>query len=160
MFPFLLVFIGLVLILIEFYLPGAIMGILGGISILSGIFLFASQSSSPLAIILFFIGTGISVWLLIRFALWRIVHTKSDRSIYSNDNQEGFQASSYNASAIGKTGVVVTDLKPGGYIVIEGEQHPAISLSGYIQKGEKVEVVSGQEQSLIVKVIPANKSEK
>ncbi len=132
------------------------MGVLGAISIFAGIFLFASQSSSLIAILLFFVGTGISVWLLIRFALWRIVHAKPDRSIYSNHNQEGFQASSFDVSAIGKTGVVVTDLKPGGYITIEGQQHPAISLTGYIPKGEKVLVVSGQEQSLIVKVIPAS----
>ncbi len=150
MFPFLLVLIGLILILVEFYIPGAIMGILGSLAILTGIILFASQSSSLIAIVLFFIGTGISVWLVIRFALWKIVHTKPNQSIYSDHNQEGFQASSYDASAIGKSGVVLTDLKPGGYIVIEGQQHAAISLSGYLSKGEKVEVISGQEQSLIV----------
>lgn len=149
---FLFVVIGLALILAEFYLPGAIMGILGSIAILIGVILFASNSSSLLAIILFFAGTGISIWLVIRYALWRIVHAKANRSIYSNHNQEGFQASAFDAAAIGKTGTVVTDLKPGGYISIEGKQHPALSLTGYIPKGEKVEVVSGQEQSLIVKL--------
>lgn len=148
--PFLLVFLGLFLILVEFYIPGAIMGILGGISILTGIILFASQTSSLTAIVLFVVGSAIAIGLLIRFAIWRIVHAKPEYSIYSEDDQAGYQASSYDKSAIGKTGIVINDLKPGGYILIDGQQHAAISLAGYITKGEHVIVVGGQEQSLMV----------
>jgi membrane-bound ClpP family serine protease len=150
MIPFLLLFLGLILILLEFYLPGGIIGILGGISIISGILLFASETSSIWALLLFIAGTSVAVGLLIRFALWRIVHTKPEYSIYSNDDQEGYFASSYDKSAIGKTGIVVSDLKPGGYIIVEGQQHPAISLSGYIARGAQVAIVGGQEQSLMV----------
>jgi membrane-bound ClpP family serine protease len=152
MIAFLLVFLGLVLILVEFYIPGAIMGILGGISILTGIILFSSQTSSLIAIIFFVIGSAVAVGLLIRFAIWRIVHAKPQYSIYSSADQEGYQASFYDQSAIGKTGVVIADLKPGGYILIEGHKHAAISLGGYIAKGEQVDVIGGQEQSLMVKL--------
>lgn len=151
MIPFLLVLLGLVLILLEFFIPGAILGILGGISILVGILLFASQTSSVLAIILFLAGSAAAVILLIRFAMWRIVRSKGSNTIYSEHDQEGFQASSYDPSAIGKTGTVLADLKPGGFILVEGRQHPAISVSGYILKGEIVSVIGGEEQSLIVK---------
>lgn len=146
-----LVIIGLILILLEFYIPGAVMGILGGAVILIGIFLFASQASSLISIVLFVIATAFAVGLLIRFAIWRIVHTKPDYSIYSNHDQEGYQASNYDPTAIGKTGIVITDLKPGGFILIEGKQHAAISISGYLTKGTEVKVLEGQEQSLIVK---------
>lgn len=157
MISFLLVLLGLVLILFEFYIPGAVLGILGGIAIVAGILLFASQTSSLLAIVLFVLGTAAAVGLLIRFAIWRIVHAKPQYSIYSNANQEGYQASSYDKSAIGKTGVVIADLKPGGYILVEGYQHPAISISGYIAKGEHIVVIGGQEQSLMVKLITKEK---
>lgn len=152
MTPFLLLFIGLLLILIEFYIPGAIMGVLGSIFVLVSILLFASQTNSLLAIVFFVLGTLVCVGLLIRFALWRIVRAKPEYSIYLNKDQEGYQASSFDREAIGKTGVVLSDLKPGGYILIDGKQHQAISLTGYISKGELVEVVSGQEESLIVKI--------
>lgn len=152
MIPYLLVILGLLLILFEFYLPGAILGILGGLFILAGVILFASETSSLLAIVLFIGGTTAAVALLIRFAIWRIVNAKPQYSIYSNANQEGYQASDYDKTAIGKTGVVIADLKPGGYILLEGRQHPAISISGYIGKGEHVTVVGGQEQSLMVKL--------
>jgi membrane-bound serine protease (ClpP class) len=151
MMPFLLVLLGLVLIFIEFFVPGAVMGTLGSIAVLIGIVLFASESSSLLATVLFVAGTAAAIGLLIRFALWRIVHTKSSYSIYSDKDQQGYQASSYDQSAIGKSGTVLADLKPGGFVLIEGKQHPAISVSGYLSKGDKVTVIGGQEQSLIVK---------
>lgn len=156
MIPFFLVILGLILILFEFYLPGAVLGVLGGISILAGIIIFASQTTSLIPIILFITGTAIAIGLLIRFAIWRIVNAKPSDSIYSDANQEGYQASSYDHTAIGKTAIVVADLKPGGYILVEGRQQPAISISGYIGKGEHVTVIGGQEQSLMVKKISAN----
>lgn len=151
MIPFLLLFVGLILIFIEFYIPGAIIGIIGSTLILISVILFASQSTSAIAITLYIIGAAVSVGLLIRFALWRIVHAKPDYSIYSDKSQEGYQASSYDAHAIGKTGIVFSDLKPGGYILIDGKQHAAISISGYLPKGIEVKVISGEGESLIVK---------
>lgn len=150
MIPFFLLVLGLLLILFEFYLPGAVVGIIGGVVIITSIFLFA-QEHSLLAVIIFILTALVSIGLLIRFALWRIVKAKPGRSIYLHGDQEGYQASTFDSSAIGKTGVVASDLKPGGYITIDGKQHQAISITGYIPKGEKVIVLSGQEESLIVK---------
>lgn len=156
MISLILFFIGLLLILIEFYLPGAIMGVLGGIALLASIILLA-QTQSWWVVLLFSLVVIISVIFLVRFALWRIVHAKPGSSIYLHQDQEGYQASSYDADAIGKIGIVMSDLKPGGYIIIDGKQHQAISLTGYTTKGEKVLVVSGQEESLIVKSITKEK---
>jgi membrane-bound ClpP family serine protease len=151
MISFILLAIGLLLIMLEFYLPGAVMGILGGLFVLGSILVFASEANSLLAIVIFIVCVAISIGLLIKFTLKRIVSDKSGYSIYSDNDQEGFQASSFDASAIGKTGTVLSDLKPGGYILIDGQQHQAISITGYIPKGEEVIVLSGQEESLIVK---------
>lgn len=152
MIPFLLLLIGLLLILVEFYLPGAVIGIIGSIMVLASIILFAFQTTSIWALVLYVIGTAVCIGLIIKFALWRIVNTKSGFSIYSSQDQEGYQASTYDPTAIGKKGVVLSDLKPGGYIIVEGKQHQALSIEGYIPKGSEVVVLSGQEESLIVKL--------
>lgn len=151
--PYLLLIIGLLLIFIEFYLPGAIMGIIGSVMIIASLVVFVSESSSPIYIVLYMIGVAFCIGLLIKFALWRIVHTKEDRSIYSDDAQVGFKASHYDKQAIGKKGVVLSDLKPGGYVLIDGEQHGAISVSGYLPKGTPIIAIGGQEESLIVQSI-------
>lgn len=150
---FILLFLGLLLILIEFYIPGAVIGIIGSVLVLLAIIQFASESTSLIGVILFIIGAAVAVGLVIRFALCRIVKAKPGYSIYSNHDQEGFKASSYDVNAIGKIGTVLSDLKPGGYILIDGQQHQALSISGYIPQGSEVIVVSGQEESLIVQLV-------
>ncbi len=128
------------------------MGITGGLMVFASVILFAMQSQSPWAIAAFVVGIGVGLVLLVKFAIWRIRTAKPSRSIYSDDSQNGFQASHFDASAIGKTGKVLTDLKPGGYILVDGKEQQALSQSGYITKGNSVDIIGGQEESLIVKL--------
>ena len=151
--PFMLLLIGLGLIFLEFYIPGAIMGIMGGLMVLTSLVLFAYESTSPLYVALYTILTLVSLVALVRFALWRIPRARQGFSIYLDKDQEGYVASHFDHAAIGKSGVVLSDLKPGGYILIDGKQHQAISRGGYIVKGTEVSVIGGEEESLIVKPI-------
>jgi membrane-bound ClpP family serine protease len=153
MMPFIFLLVGLLLILIEFYLPGAIIGTIGGALVITSIVLFAMQATSPLLVVLYIIGVIIAIIYLIKFALWRIRTATPNRSIYLNSDQTGYQASNFDSSVIGKIGIVVTDLKPGGHILVDGKRLQAISQSGYLTKGTEVIVLSGQEESLIVKQI-------
>ncbi|CCB91728.1 putative membrane-bound serine protease [Waddlia chondrophila 2032/99] len=151
MLPFIWLAIGLLLIFLEFFLPGGVMGTLGALAVVASIVIFALQTDSVALVILYTLGCVVLFILLFRFALWRIRHGEPSKTIYADDAQEGFIASQYDKSLIGKMGIVDTDLKPGGHIIVEEKRHPAISLSGYISKGEKVEVISGEGESLIVK---------
>ena len=78
------------------------MGIAGGIFIVASMFLFAIQTGSPWAIALYIVMISVALVLLVKFAIWRIRTAKPQRSIYSNASQDGYQAVSYDASAIGK----------------------------------------------------------
>lgn len=149
--PYLILMLGYLLIFIEFYIPGAVMGVIGGILVASSVFIFTLQSESFLAILLYIFLVVIGLILLFKIALWKIKNADPSSSIYSDANQHGYKASHFDKKLIGKTGVVLSDLKPGGYIVIEGVQYQAISETGYIVKGEEVIVIHGQEDCLIVK---------
>ena len=151
--PFLLWFLGLLLIFLEFYIPGAIMGIAGGILVFMSVILFATGNVSPISITFYFLAVASSIVLTIRFALKWIRTARPEYSIYSDKAQNGYIASHYDKSAIGKKGTVLSDLKPGGYILIEGKQHQAISKEGYLVKGSSVKVVGGEGESLIVTLI-------
>lgn len=127
------------------------MGTAGGLLILSGIFFAVITYEHTWEVVAYILVAIISTILLIRFALWRIPRVKPDSSIYSDAAQDGYKASTFDATMIGKTGIVLSDLKPGGYIAIEGQQLQALSESGYIAQGEKVLVLRGEGESLIVK---------
>lgn len=146
---YLLLIIGLVLIFLEFFVPGGILGIIGTIFVIASIVTFATDSESILATVLYILGSSLAVIVLFRFALWRIQHNQE--GLYSDKDQEGFTASTYDKTAIGKIGTVCTDLKPGGYILIEGHKYQAQSIDGYVPKGRQVKVISGRAESLIVK---------
>ena len=151
--PLILWCIGLVLVAIEFYIPGMIMGIAGGILLLISIIIFSNEIQSAPLTILYTIAVSMSVVYIIKFTLSRIKKAKPQFSIYSDKDQAGYIASAYDHTAIGKEGVVLSDLKPGGYISIDGIQHQAISINGYLPRGSVVLVIGGEEESLIVKHI-------
>lgn len=151
MSPYLLLFLGLLLIFLEFYVPGAVMGICGGLMVFISIVLFALQSQSVLLTLFYIICVIVCLGFLFKFALWRIRTAKPGRSIFSDSSQEGFVASHFDTLAIGKKGIADTDLKPSGHIIVDGKRLQAISQSGYIIKGSEVIVIGGQEASLIVK---------
>lgn len=150
MTPLILLTIGFLLIFIEFYIPGAVIGITGGIMVFISLILFAMESQSLLLTTLLVIAVIVGLVGLVKFALFRIKNAKPNKSIYSADNQVGFQACSYDAAQIGKTGIAETDLKPSGHILIEGKSFQAISQNNYLVKGSEVVVIGGQEGSLIV----------
>jgi membrane-bound ClpP family serine protease len=153
MSAYLLLLLGLALIFIEFFLPGAVMGTFGAILIVASIFIFASQTTSIWALICYLLAVIIVLYYVIKLAIWRMQKTKSAHSIYSDASQVGYVASTFDSSVIGKQGVVISDLKPGGYILVDDKKLQALSVSGYISQGTQVEVISGQEESLIVKRI-------
>ena len=126
------------------------MGVAGTLLVIASIVVFARNVDSVALIVVYVIGCAAALGFLVRFALWRIRHGGSDFNVYLKEDQEGYYASRYDESAIGKNGKVLTDLRPGGYISIEGKKYAAISKSGYIPKGAEVQVVAGEEESLIV----------
>lgn len=151
--PYLLLFIGLLLILLEFYLPGAVMGIAGAFIVIASIVLFAIQEHSGIETLLFVLLAIAAVAGVIKFALWQIRRTGKQKTIFLEDDQEGFYASSFDVVAVGKRGVALSDLKPSGFVFVDGKQRQAVSRSEYIVKGSDIEVIGGQGACLIVKQI-------
>lgn len=146
----LLLGIGLLAVLAEFFLPGGILGSIAAFFIISSIFVFASDSDSLILTTLYIIGVIALLLLLVKYTLKRLKQGKLGETIYSDDAQDGFVASSWDHTLVGKEGFVLTDLKPGGYVKIEGKQYLALSKGGYIVKGCAITVIGGEGDSLIV----------
>ncbi|MDF2549306.1 MAG: putative rane-bound serine protease [Chlamydiales bacterium] len=150
--PFILLAIGELFILIEFYLPGGVMGALGAILIVASVILYSLLADHVLSILLFMLLAGLSTSLLIYMVLKRMRESSSTNTFYLDQDQAGFKASEYDAALIGLEGEALSVLKPSGYVSIEGKSYPALSKEGYIEKGKKVMVLSGTGASLIVKL--------
>lgn len=66
---------------------------------------------------------------------------------------DGFVPVQYTESLLGKQGIAETVLRPGGKITVDGQLYDAYTRGEYIQKGEKVEVISEEGTSLKVKLV-------
>lgn len=150
---FILLGAGYAAILLEFFLPGAVLGTIGALFVLGSILFFALNSSSPALTFAYTIAVALSIGFLVKFALWSIRQGVFGKTFYSEDDQAGFIAATWDRTLVGREAVVSTDLKPGGHVFIDGKQYSALSQSGYIVKGEKVAVIGGEGETLIVKQI-------
>ena len=140
---------GLILIFLEFFLPGAVMATGGGILLLASLFFFHMSDPNVLSLLVYLAALIVATLLVVKIALWKV----SKKGIISEGSQEGFQASLYVKELVGKTGYAATDLKPSGHVFIEEESYEALSKSGYIDKGNPIQVLSGQGSHLLVKSI-------
>ncbi len=80
-------------------------------------------------------------------------------ALYDVQNKEmGYTSAvrEYN-EMIGKVGKAKTILRPSGKIVIDDHEYDATALTGYIEKGEDVEVIKYATSSLVVKMIHSQK---
>lgn len=148
-----LLLLGLVSVAIEFFTPGGLFAVIGGLLIVSASVYAAVGTGSVLVGFLFFAFGGALVVLLIFVMMKWLRQGRFRHSIYSAENQEGYVASSWDRNLIGKRGTVATELRPGGHIRIEGRQYGAISQSGLLEKGETVEVIGGEGDTLLVKKV-------
>lgn len=140
--------LSLVLIYLEFFVPGAILGILGGLGFCISILLFIWESGVLWQIITLIVVMVVLLILTIKLALRKL---KQKPSMFAKEEQSGYLASQYDKELIGKEGLAATDLKPSGHIRVEGERYQAVSESRYIKKGESVKVVAGEGARLIVR---------
>ncbi len=146
--------LGLTLIYTEFFLPGVILGVLGGGLIVSSIFMLAYQKMSLTFVIVYSV---ISISLVIITTYLALKKVKKSKDIFLNEDQSGFQASEFNKKLIGKTAEAATDLKPSGHIYINDNYYVASSKKDYIKKGEKIKIIAGEGAHLIVQLFKKEK---
>jgi membrane-bound serine protease (ClpP class) len=147
----LLLFIaGLILIFLEFFLPGAVLAILGMISLLTSCVL-SFMSYPPLWGILYLFLILLCVFCTCKLAVWKIKRSKSQGDFYHGQDQEGYAACVFDLHLVGKQGTVSTELKPAGHILIEGQLYQALSETGFLAKGTVVKIVGGKGSHLIVR---------
>ena len=67
-------------------------------------------------------------------------------------NNDGYSAASNLGGLVGKTGIVVSELRPFGKVEIEGEWYSAISSVSFLDKGTEVEIIGQEFNNLKVRV--------
>jgi membrane-bound ClpP family serine protease len=142
---------GILLLAIEVFVPGMIVGIIGGFSILAGVITaFSLYGSSGGLIALACGGILLGITLYIEFVV--LPKSKLAKKISMQATVEGTsQPAVADLSAVfNQQGETVTPLAPSGYINVQGRRYEAFSQSGYLAKGVSVRVTGLDNFRLIV----------
>jgi membrane-bound ClpP family serine protease len=141
---------GIALIFLEFFLPGAVLAVLGTLTLLVSLGMFFAQYPAFYGII-YMVAILLAVAITCKFALWRIKRSSNKGNFYHGEDQEGYMASSFDHALVGQDGTVSTELKPAGHIIVEGKLYQALSETGFISKGATVQIIGGKGSHLIVR---------
>lgn len=142
---------GILLLAIEVFVPGMIVGIIGGLSILAGVVTaFNLYGSGGGTIALLCGGVLFGVTLYIEFVV--LPKTKLAKALSMQATVEGTsQPAVADLSAVlNQQGETITPLSPSGYINVQGRRYEAFSQSGFLAKGVTVRVTGLDNFRLIV----------
>ena len=147
----LVLIVGIVLIGIEFYMPGfGFPGICGIICTVAGIFLTGSNASERIitavaAIVL------IAVMLVISIIVFNSKKVKSPIKLDTDlTGKNLFIEEEDMQYLIGKKGVALTDLRPSGKGEFDGVKLDILSNGSFIEKGKTLEITEIKNNKIIV----------
>jgi membrane-bound ClpP family serine protease len=151
MTPIILLFaIGVLLLAFEVFLPGAVLGIVGGVAMLGGCVLAFVHFGAAGGL-----GATLGAVLILGLTLYLEVvllpRTKFGRNLFVHATVHATsQPPVATDTVVGHTGRALTTLAPSGYVLVEGKRYEAFSRSGHIEKGASLRVVGLDNFRLIV----------
>lgn len=152
---FILFIVGLILIVLELFLPGGIAGTLGGVSIVASLFLASGNIVHMGISILIAISISILVSILMVKVFGRKV--KLFRKIILTDStstDKGYVSNNNRTELLGLEGMTLTPLRPSGTVAIDDERIDVVSEGAFIEKNKKVRIVKVEGTRIVVREIP------
>jgi membrane-bound serine protease (ClpP class) len=143
---------GILLIGAEIFLPGAILGLLGGAALLGAIItgFHAFPSIGPFIALAIVIGSGLVLWLWVRY----FPRSRIGQRMMGNTNLAAAKSSADGIENLqGKEGVALSQLRPGGFALIEGKRIDVVTEGGMIEKNTRIQVVDVESNRVVVKKI-------
>lgn len=147
---------GILLLMLETFLPGMIAGIIGTLSLLAALWLtitaeelnhWSSSQRTALAIGIV-VGTTVIMltwlkWFAVKFFRCGFM---LEAAIQSHPEQP-------STASPGSQGIAVTELRPLGHAEIDGKRFEVRCQTGHAPAGAKVEVIAAEFGSLLVRAI-------
>lgn len=142
---------GILLLVLEVVVPGAILGIIGGVLMLAGVvsaFTEYGVTGGSIAGIVAVIVVSIALYL--EFVL--LPRSRLARKLILDGTVSGTSQPpvAIRAQVIGREVVAVTALAPSGYVELDGRRYEAFARDGHTRVGERLNVIDLDNFRLIV----------
>ena len=151
-----LIVAGLFLIGAEIFLPGGIIGFIGGMCLLAaiavGFVAFGMQAGILIALLIVVLaGVCLAVW--IKF----FPKTRMGLSLTLSDDGKTFKSASPEfADLLNKEGVVLSTLRPAGIATFDGKRVDVVADGSWIESGKPIKVTRVEGVRILVReIVPA-----
>ena len=144
--------IGIVLIVLEFFLPGGIAGALGAVAVIVSIILAGGNPMYMAYSVLIAIVVAVSGMVIIMKFFGRKLHLLNKMVLMdSTDTESGYVSNINRVELLGKKAIAITPLRPSGTIDMEGERIDVVSQGSYIDRGKHVIIVKVEGSRIVVR---------
>jgi membrane-bound ClpP family serine protease len=145
---------GILLIFLEFFLPGAIAGTLGFAALLLSLFLAGPDALQMGVSILIAIAVSIFIFfLMIRTFGKKLVLFNKMVLSESARKEDGYVSNVTRSDLLGMEGRALTILRPAGTIFINNERVDAVTEGGFIEKNAQVKVIKVEGARIVVREV-------
>jgi membrane-bound serine protease (ClpP class) len=144
---------GLLLMGIELFIPGGIVGTVGGLCLIGAVAIGFREFGQEIG---WLIALGILILLGIATYLWLKVfpRTRMGKRMTVDTHEGDFKAMpDHLDQLVGQEGLATTDLRPVGFVSIGGKRVDVVSDGGIIPRGTNVKVVKVEGFKVIVRAV-------
>jgi membrane-bound serine protease (ClpP class) len=151
-----LIIAGLFLIGAEIFLPGGVIGFIGGLCLVAAIvvgFVAFGMQGGLLVALLIIILAGVCLVIWVKY----FPKTRMGKSLTLSDDGKTFKSASPEfMDLLNKEGVVVSTLRPAGIATIDGKRVDVVADGSWIESGKPIKVTRVEGVRILVReVAPA-----
>ena len=144
--------IGLILCVLELFVPGGIIGILGLAAVITSLFL---ASDHPVTVAVSLLAAAIiavlAAILMIRMFGKQMNFFRKMILTDSTDTKSGYVSNKTRHELLGSSGIALTDLRPAGTARINDERLDVVTEGSFIPKDTKVIVIKAEGARIVVR---------
>lgn len=145
--------LGIVLLLLEIFVPGGIIGILGLAAVIGGLVMAAgSITTIAIAMGIAFVVTLLGAFLFLKYVGYN-GPLKKLILFDSTSTEKGYVSSKQRQELTGKIAKSITPLRPAGTAELEGEFLDVVTEGSFIQKDKNIKIVKVQGARIVVREI-------
>jgi len=140
---------GLILLGFEVIVPGAVLGIVGSLALLSGVIV---------AFVEYGVGGGLATFSvavvliggMLFLEFYVLPRTKAGKRMFLHASVSGTSQPGPDRGLVGSEAKAVTPLNPSGFVLVNGRRYDAFSQSGHADSGTSLRVVGVDNFRVIV----------
>ena len=144
---------GLLMVCLEIFIPGGIVGAVGLVSLVSSFWLAYTKMGSVFGS--YFLSIGLVVGMFCIFLSIKLFpQTKFSDRLFLRRSESDFKSTPQELESLkGKEGVTLTKLRPAGIASIDGRKRSVVAEGTFVKKGVKIKVMEVEGNRVVVREI-------